>query len=185
MTSLPDRFLESQRQILLSQRFDSEEYPEFWEWIAWENIIGGEEDDFLVDTSDFPIRSGRKHEFYEISNFEGFTEITEVTDEIRVSFARDVWSEALKELDGGSMPSSSFYSLTDSRHGSAGIGVLVWIYGQSGPHPENCGFFPSCDDFFQSLRERGFRDADDVKSLSDEEVLQIYMAAIDRVSGND
>lgn len=70
-----------------------------------------------------------------------------ITDQERVSYARELISNAFGELDGDVCPSIHVIQIAKDDHTSATLGWLVAIHGQAGPAPTFFGVSSNKENF--------------------------------------
>jgi hypothetical protein len=100
-----------------------------------------------------------------------------ITNELRVTYAREQISNAFENSDGYDCPSVHAVLIKKEDGSSAVLGWTVEIHGQGGPVPEFQGVFSSKSDFYDSLKDFDRLDLlldKDVEELSDEAILQLW-----------
>jgi hypothetical protein len=97
-----------------------------------------------------------------------------VTDEVRLTYARELVSRAFEESDGYACPTVHAVQISNKQGQVAILGWLMPIHGQGGPVAEFQGVFLDKSQFYQSLRDADYVLATEEKSLKDETILRLW-----------
>jgi hypothetical protein len=97
-----------------------------------------------------------------------------VTDEVRLTYARELVTSAFNESDGYACPTVHAVQISNKQGQVAILGWLMPIHGQGGPVAEFQGVFFDKSHFYQSLRDADYVLAPEEKSLKDETILRLW-----------
>lgn len=97
-----------------------------------------------------------------------------VTDEVRLTYARELVRRAFEESDGYACPTVHAVKISNKQGQEAILGWLMPIHGQGGPVAEFQGVFLDKSQFYQSLRDADYVLAPEEKSLKDETILRLW-----------
>jgi hypothetical protein len=97
-----------------------------------------------------------------------------VTDDVRLTYARELVSRAFEESDGYACPTVHAVQISNKQGQVAILGWLMPIHGQGGPVAEFQGVFLDKSQFYQSLRDADYVLAPEEKSLKDETILRLW-----------
>lgn len=103
-----------------------------------------------------------------------FDEPISVTDEVRLTYARELVSRAFEESDGYTCPTVHAVQISNKQGQNAILGWLMPIHGQGGPVAEFQGVFLDKSQFYQSLRDADYVLGPEEKSLKDETILRLW-----------
>lgn len=119
----------------------------------------------------------KSHGFFsdaELRAYEGLDKAEELSNDVRVAYARERITEWSEDDDGYTYPSVHSFSISGRDGQTAVVGYLVEIHGQGGPAPVYCGLFKDADSFSEHLRGLGMVLSDEIDDLSDEAILKLW-----------
>jgi hypothetical protein len=174
MVKFPENLIFIRDQIIDHVQINSpvpEGLDQLVKWIETEHLY-----DSLMGTWDderVAMHLGRLSEYrFCDSELIAYSDIVEpITDQARVSYARELISKAFHELDGYDCPSIHTIQIVKDDQTSATLGWTVAIHGQAGPVPTFYGAFSSRNNFYQDLRDSDYLLNGEEESLTDEVIL--------------
>jgi hypothetical protein len=101
-------------------------------------------------------------------------ELVPITNEVRLSYARNLIAEALEMSDGYDCPSVHAVEIANAQGQSATLGWLIEIHGQGGPVAEFQGIYPNKAAFYQSLRDVDYVLQTEQDYVKDETILRLW-----------
>jgi hypothetical protein len=96
------------------------------------------------------------------------------TDEVRLTYARELVRRAFEESDGYACPTVHAVDISNKKGQEVILGWLMPIHGQGGPVAEFQGVFRDKPQFYQFLRDADYLLAPEEKSLKDETIMRLW-----------
>jgi hypothetical protein len=126
-----------------------------YEWLevdGWDDLIADFEEQ---DALKINYIAEYKFSESELRAHIGLEDSEQVSDQDRLSYARDVIDDAISGSDGFLLASLHAYSLVSSKGQTAYVGCMISIHGQGGPHCDWWGLWPSKAAFYNAVCESG------------------------------
>lgn len=145
------------------------------EWLAtdgWDYLLAAWIDDDVV----LNLKNWANYQFLDSSlrATEGVDDSVEITDQMRIEYARSAISDAIEEYEGYDNPSVHSFLLQRDDGMVAVLGCTVEIHGQAGPIPVWHGVFSSKEVFYNYLRKSGFLFHKEANLISAPEIMALW-----------
>ena len=151
-----------------------EKFKALEEWLesaGWDFIVGpGCVIDYGLNLSDL---SYWRFDDKELACEKEIDDSSQLNNEMRVDFARELIEEAASELDDSICPSIHCVDI-EFNEKSAVIGCLLEIHGQGGPTPCWQGIYRNREEFIKTLRNEGIVLLDQIHLIKDQEILTLW-----------
>ena len=129
---------------------DANELIKWFETDNWEDLMDAWSPEHIVLKLDYLSR----YQFSDEELFASDYSIDQISDEKRISYARDIIERAFEVLDGSDCPSVHAIKIQKEDGASAVLGWLVEIHGQAGPVADYWGAFVDYEFFYQHLSQK-------------------------------
>lgn len=144
------------------------------EWLeseGWDFLVGpGCVQDYGFNLSDL---SYWRFDDKELACEKEIEDFSQITNDMRVNFARELVEEAASELDDTICPSIHCVDI-EFNEKSAVIGCLLEIHGQGGPAPSWQGIYRNREEFIKTIRSNGIVLLDQIYLIQDQEILTLW-----------
>ena len=147
-----------------------EELTDWFEGEGWNELVGKWSDEHIILKVEYVAELK-----FNDSELLAYGEVDDqVTDALRVEFARMQINQAFESDDGYSCPSVHTVQLVNKYGSAAFLGWLVEVHGQLGPSPMYYGIYSDRDQFYKKLREHGFLFWHEKETLTDQQILKLW-----------
>lgn len=160
---------------VLSDSLLPKDLSELQNWFATDGW-GYVTDSWINDDAVLDLKSWVAYQFLDslLRSEEDLDESIEITNQMRIKYARSAIKNAIEEYDGYDNPSVHSVLIQREDGKNAILGCTVEIHGQSGPVPIWHGVFASVDIFYAHLREAGFLFHKEADLISDAEIMSFW-----------
>jgi len=177
-SELPKKFWRTRDALvehLLSNSPLPSDLADLQEWLAndgWDDLLAA----WINEDVALNSEGWAEYKFSDSSlrDTEGLDEAESITDQMRVDYAREAISYAVKNSDGDASPSVHSFPIERADRERAVLGCTVEIHGQYGPVPQWHGVFADKDDFYRHLRAAGFLFHSEADEIGDAEILALW-----------
>jgi hypothetical protein len=147
-----------------------DELTDWFEDEGWDELVGAWSDEHIALKLQYLAESKfNDSELVGCEDVEG-----QVTDDLRLEFARKRINEAFESGDGYSCPSVHTVQLVNEQDQIVFLGWLVEVHGQLGHSPNYCGVYSNRDQFYEELRKDGFLFWHEKEGLTDQQILKLW-----------
>ena len=147
-----------------------DELTDWFEDEGWDELVGAWSDEHIALKLQYLAESK-----FNDSELVGYEDVEgQVTDDLRLEFARKRINEAFESGDGYSCPSVHTVQLVNEQDKTVFLGWLVEVHGQLGHSPTYYGIYADRDQFYKELREDGYLFCDEIDDLRNEQVLKVW-----------
>ena len=148
---------------------------EWFEVDGWDAIIAGWNYEALVIKLYYLAWSSfEDDEFAALEDIE----VNEITDAMRLKYARDLLEKASSGEDDYLCPSVHSCKIERENGDSAILGSYMEIHGQGGPVVTWWGIFKDDESFIESLKQSDHVLIDEIDIITDEKILSLWKKAI-------
>ena len=147
-----------------------DELTDWFEDEGWDELVGAWSDEHIALKLQYLAESK-----FNDSELVGYEDVEgQVTDDLRLEFARKRINEAFESGDGYSCPSVHTVQLVNEQDKTVFLGWLVEVHGQLGHSPTYYGIYADRDQFYQELRRDDFLFWHEKESLTDQQILKLW-----------
>ena len=136
-----------------------------WDLLVDDGLLGYALD--LLHVANFRFEDSELRYEYELD------QSAEITDAMRVEYGHTLIERAMEEYEGDVCPSVHCINLSDEKK-SAVLGCLVEIHGQGGAVSYWQGSYKDQDSFIRAIRANHVVMFDEIKNISDQEILDLW-----------
>lgn len=177
-SELPKKFWETRDaavEHVLSNSLLPSGLGELQEWLAtdgWDDLLAA----WINEDVALNLKDWATYELTDSSlrDTEGLEASVDITDQMRVDYARSAISNAIEQCDGCDSPSIHSFPIQRDDGERAILGCTVEIHGQSGPVQKWHGVFAGEEAFYRYLRESGFLLHSEADKIGDAEILLLW-----------